>query len=147
MVLSTLADPAAQKWFKRPTPSVALCSKRTASAPVRLAWLIPVPMMRHGAAEWAIGTASGPEGDVVILCFLSPVSVDVPAGTPVPRRQLVAAQRLGVGATGSAATARFVLEEEHMMLVGVDGERAVRSGTYDVVFDSGVSNISARVVI
>ena len=78
-------------------------------------------------------------GDVVVLAFLVPESVNgLSSGTPTPKRQLVGTARVAKSATGSA---KLLLELDHeaMKLTDLDGSRALRAGTYRVVFSSGVS--------
>ena len=85
-----------------------------------------------------VQTTAGPkDGDVVILAFLVPQKViGLTEGTPLPRRQLVAARRVRKRSDGTAEV-MLELDPQAMQLTNLDGTRAARDGAYEVVFASG----------
>ena len=75
---------------------------------------------------------------MVILAFLVPQKVvGLTEGTPLPRRQLVAARRVRKRSDGTAEV-MLELDPQAMQLTNLDGTRAARNGAYDVVFGGGV---------
>merc|ERR1712178_668173 len=89
--------------------------------------------------EVTIRTRAGPMlGDVVVLAFLIPEKVvGMAAGTPIPKRKLIGAQRVQKNTDGKAK-ALFDLEKKAFYLTGLDGSRSIRDGAYKVTFSSGI---------
>lgn len=93
------------------------------------------------AYEVAVRTTAGEKtGDVVVLAFLEPESVTgLATGTPLPKRMLVGATRVAKGAEGGAKLV-VTLDAAAAQLTDLDGSRALRAGSYSVVFSSGVAS-------
>ena len=93
------------------------------------------------AYDVAVNTTAGVKaGDVVVMAFLVPESVaGLAPGTPLPKRQLVAAQRVTKQEDGSAEML-LTLDPAAVQLTDLDGSRALRTGSYTVVFSSGVAS-------
>ena len=104
--------------------------------------VVPPPSQCELIYTVSVNTTAGQlAGDVVVMAFLEPKRVTgLEAGTPLPSRQLVGVQRVHKSAADGRAKLLLVLDGEALKLTAIDGERAVRDGSYSVVFSSGVAS-------